>query len=276
MKLLLFAALSALGLFLAARYLERHSIYFPTRDHAADLPRDIPHAEVVFYAEDGVKLHGWYVPSASEAAGNAGFTALYLHGNAGNMTHRVPKVVLLRELGLSVFIVDYRGYGKSEGAPSERGLAHDARAAYAELLRRGTRPERLILYGESLGAAVAAQLAAEKPVAGFVSENAFTSIRDMARTHYPWVPPFLIRTRFDAASRLGSVTCPKLFFHTRDDEIVPFTLGERLYQAAARPKTFVALAGSHNGAFFESLGRVGDSLKAFLAALEEGRPLGLE
>ena len=213
-------------------------------------------------AEDGVKLHGWYcsmvVPGAGEATGDAtGKDAagtesparpvmLFLHGNAGNITHRRIAIESFVRAGVDVFIFDYRGYGRSEGSASEEGVYRDAAAAWRYLTdERTIAPDRIVLFGRSLGAAVAIELATQEgeQSAGVVIESAFTSIRDMA----PPVIGRLLRTKMDSINKVASIHMPKLFVHSNGDEIIPYRQGRRLYERAAAPKDFYTIQGAgHN------------------------------
>lgn len=202
--------------------------------------------DVWFQAADGVKLHGWYV-----ATENARATWLFFHGNAGNLTHRIENVMLLQNLNLNIFIFDYRGYGRSAGAPDEKGLLLDSEAAYQTLIDRyHTHPEKLFLFGRSLGGFFAADTATRHPVAGVILESTFTSAQDMAKKMMPLLPiGFAIRSKLDAINKVPKLKMPKLFFHGTQDEIVPFKLGQKLYDASAEPKEFYAIEGAgHNDA----------------------------
>jgi len=217
-----------------------------------------------FSAEDGPRLHGWWCsPAAEVAGGGGGMVLLFFHGNAGNLSHRAELVLRLAALPAEVLIVGYRGYGRSEGKPSEAGLYRDARAAWRYLTEeRGVAADRIVLFGKSLGGAVAVDLATQVQAAGLIVESSFTSVPDMAGRHFPFVPRFLIRTRMDSLSKIRAIDCPKLFIHSRSDEVVPYALGRRLYEAAPEPKRFYEVVGaSHNEtslvggeAYFASLG----------------------
>jgi uncharacterized protein len=224
---------------------------------------------------DGVRIHGWYCtpqalagvgasPAQEEAATAAPATLLWFHGNAGNISGRYPMIERLTEEGFAVFAVDYRGYGRSEGAPSEEGLYTDARAAWDYLLKeRGIAPGRIVIFGDSLGGAVAIDLASKVGAAGLVVQSSFTSIRDMAAEVMPFVPGFILRTKMDSQSKIKGVLCPKLFIHSPADEMVPYRLGRQLYEAAPEPKQFYEVRGAgHNEtdlvggrAYFETIGR---------------------
>jgi hypothetical protein len=209
-----------------AMIFEDKLIYFPTKDGVGPSPGE----EVWLTAADGVKIHGWYLPHPQAKA-----TILHLHGNAGNLEDRRDLVRRLHELGVNVMAIDFRGYGKSEGKPREAGVYADSRAAYDWLLSKTT-ADRIVLHGESLGAGPACELAATLPCGGLIVQSAFTSARDMAPRVLPIVPRWLVRTRFDNLEKVARITCRKLFIHSRQDEMIPFDMGERLFAAAAEPK----------------------------------------
>lgn len=203
--------------------------------------------DVYFSSGDGVKLHGWFVPAEGAAA-----TVLWFHGNAGNLTHRLSNIIRLRALGLNVFIFDYRGYGKSEGKPDEPGIYRDSLAAYEVLVRvKKVSPERLFLFGRSLGGVCAIEVASQRPAAGLILESTFTSAKDMARNMFPFLPlGYFIRSRFDAIGKIAALKIPKLILHGTEDEIVPYRMGKELYRAAAEPKAFYEIQGAgHNDTY---------------------------
>jgi hypothetical protein len=241
---------------------EDRFIFFPVREligSPADLGLDF--TDVHFAASDGVRLHGWWIPAEPERA-----VILFLHGNAGNIADRLESIRIFHDLGLSVFIIDYRGYGRSEGSPSEQGTYADAGGAWLYLTaERGIAAERLVVFGRSLGAAVACQLAVDHTPRALILESAFTSVRDMARAAFPVLPVgSLIRMRYDNLAKIERVACPVLFVHSREDEIVPFEHGRRLYEAARAPKAFVELRYGHNEGFLLSGEVYTDGLEAFL------------
>ena len=245
---LLVAVLAILGLQVAPLIFEEKLIYFPYRAHELT-PSDLGLAfeEVSLQTEDGVRLHGWFLPVP-----DARRTVLVCHGNAGNISHRLDRALLLQaKLKVSVFLFDYRGYGKSEGSPNEEGTYSDGRAAYQFLDDRGLVPDQIVLFGESLGAAIAVQLALERPAAALVLEAPFSSIRDMAAAAYPFLPlARLARTRYDNLAKIPSIEVPLLILHGTRDRIVPFVQSERLYEAAPHPKRFFAIPGAdHNDTF---------------------------
>lgn len=222
----------------------------PSRELAAS-PRDIglDYEDLELVADDGVRLHGWYIP-ADRARG----TVLFFHGNAGNISHRLDSIRIFHDLRLAVFILDYRGYGRSDGRPSEAGTRRDARAAWAFLTaRRGIDPGRIVLFGRSLGAAVAARLATEVRPAALIVESAFISVPEMAAEYYWWLPVRWL-TRFEYATRdeVARAGCPVLVVHSPDDEIIPFRHGEVIFAAAREPKELLRLRGGHNDGFLAS------------------------
>jgi fermentation-respiration switch protein FrsA (DUF1100 family) len=216
-------------------------LYFPTRTFVAT-PR-VPFSDLEIETLDGERLHGWWVPAAKPPLAHV----LYLHGNGGNIGDRAPHVELLAAAGLDVLIFDYRGYGRSTGRPSEQGTYRDSSAALAALHAREVDPARVIYLGESLGGAVALELAMRSPPAGLVLQSTFTSIRDMARLHYPIVPRRLVPDAYPSLRLVSEVRTRLLCLHGDRDEIVPLMYGEALYEAARCEKELVVLPGAgHN------------------------------
>jgi fermentation-respiration switch protein FrsA (DUF1100 family) len=226
--------------------------------------------KVTVTAADGVRLVSWVMP----ADGGAGYWLLICHGNAGNISEagRPYHYAGLRALGLSLFAFDYRGYGESGGAPSEPGLYLDAEAAYRYLRDTlGVPPERIVLFGHSLGSAVAVELASRVPAAGLVLDGALTSVVERAQELFPYAPVrWLAANRYPSIERVGSLTLPKLFLHARDDEVIPLRHGRRLFQAAAPPKRFVELRGTHGDAFEADSAAYYGAIGRFLAELGMG------
>jgi hypothetical protein len=218
---------------------------------------------VTIPTEDGLALHGWFVP-ANPSRG----TLLFLHGNAGNISHRLDSLQVFNRLGMSTLIFDYRGYGQSEGSPSEQGLYQDSVAALGYLAsERGIGPEQTVIFGRSLGGAVAAWLAAHHPSQALIIESTFTSVPDMAAELYPCLPARLLaRLRYDTLENIRLVRSPVLVIHSRDDEMIPFHHGETLYQAAHEPKQFLEIQGDHNMGFLLSRERYEEGIGGFLAA----------
>jgi len=209
--------------------------------HPADLGIDA--SEVWLDTEDGVRIHGFFLPGAP----NNDRALLFLHGNAGNASHRLPNALELARLGSDVLLLDYRGYGRSEGRPSEQGVYADARAGLAHLVEERGMPERrVVVFGRSLGGAVSIDLAQGRELAGVIVESTFTSLADMGRSVFGSLGGLLARG-FDSHTKIGSVHAPLLFFHGDRDEIVPFELGRRLFEQAPSPKAFEVIEGAgHN------------------------------
>jgi fermentation-respiration switch protein FrsA (DUF1100 family) len=233
-------------LVLLAMLFEESLIFFPSKYPDGDWqPDGLQFEDAHFTTADGTRLHAWYVPHESPTA-----YVLFLHGNAGNLTHRIDALNDLHGVvGAAVLILDYRGYGRSEGRPNESGILQDARAARAWLAERAKIDEgEIVLLGESLGSAVAVQLAAEKPPRALVLQNAFTSMPDLAAVHYPMLPGQLMDTRLDSLSKIRAYHGPLLASHAGNDEIVPFAQGQRLFDAApGTNKQFLKIAGcGHN------------------------------
>jgi fermentation-respiration switch protein FrsA (DUF1100 family) len=226
--------------------------------------------EDCFYAgEDGVRLHSWWCRRV--AANPNEPVILFFHGNAGNLSHRAELMFdLASRVGSTVMVVGYRGYGRSEGRPSEDGLYADARAAWRfATVDRGVDPGRVVVFGKSLGGAVAVNLATETELAGLIVESSFTSIPDMAARHYPFVPKFVIRTRMESLAKIGSIGCPLLVIHSQNDEVVPYELGRNLYEAAVEPKTFYEVVGAgHNETWMVGGHRYFEAIARFVAQLE--------
>lgn len=250
----------AVGLFVWAA--QDRLIYFPERE-LATTPRayGFAYEDVWLTTEDGVRAHGWFVPAPSARA-----TLLFLHGNGGNISHRLEKIAIFRRLGLNVLIVDYRGYGRSEGKPNEEGTYRDARAAWRYLTQtRGLAASTIVVYGESLGGAVAARLGTEHTPRALIVESSFTSVPDLGAEIYPWLPVRLLaRYAYPAKDSLTQVQGPVLIVHSRDDEIVPFHHGERLFAAAREPKHLLEIRGGHNDGFIVSGAQYVEGLQTFL------------
>jgi hypothetical protein len=228
--------------------LERRLIFHPSTA-IEETPADVGliYEEVSFAADDGTRLFGWFVPAPGP------WTFLWLHGNAGNISHRVDNLRLVHDLvGAKVLIFDYRGYGRSAGTPTEEGTYRDAEAALAYLRARpDVDGRRIVYFGRSLGSAVAADLAVKAEPAGLILESPFLSIRAMARAVLPFVPlgP-LLRTRYDCLEKVRRLTCPLLVIHGDEDRLVPYSQGRRLFEAAKQPKTFYTVrSAGHNDTY---------------------------
>ena len=222
----------------------------------------LPLQDVTFYAADGTELFGWFMPTSGPSP-----VLLWCHGNAGNIIHRLDNLSELHKLGLSVFLFDYRGYGRSQGRPTEEGLYQDGIAAYRYLTEvQHIQPRQLVLFGRSLGAAVAGEVASQRAAAGLILESAFPSVEILGK-EYLWGFPvhWLLAARFDLAARLQKVRMPVLVIHGDRDEIVPFTMGEQVFQAARSPKAFYRVDGAdHNNLYVVGGKRYFRRLKQFI------------
>jgi len=227
---------------------ENFFLFFPQTSFDSS-PADLRlnYKDVYFRTEDGERLHGWFFSLDEESP-----VILFCHGNAGNISHRLDNVRLLLQEGFRVFIFDYRGYGKSGGSPSERGIYRDGRAAWEYLVRVEKVPAgEIVLFGRSLGAAVALEVALRKEVRAVILESAFTSTRDMAGKMGPFalLSP-LLPAHYNNLEKIGGLQVPKLIVHGDSDKIVPFSMGERLFKTAKAPKFFLPLQGAgHNDTY---------------------------
>ena len=220
-------------------------LYFPTREiDRTPEQAGLDWRDVAIETDDGERLHGWWIGAGSAPAGHL----LLCHGNAGNVADRVLHASLLTAVGFDVLMFDYRGYGRSSGKPSEQGTYTDARAALACLMRRpGVDASRVIYLGESLGGAVAVELALAHPPAGLVLLSTFASVREMSRVHYPFVPAALVPDAYPTLQRIRELRTPLLVVHGEGDEIVPLSQARALFEAAPDPKRLHVVPGAgHN------------------------------
>ncbi|MFQ5599969.1 MAG: alpha/beta hydrolase [Candidatus Krumholzibacteriia bacterium] len=244
---------------------QKRLTFFPERRlEATPAAIGLEFEEVCLETEDGVRIHGWFVPAANPRG-----ALVFCHGNAGNISHRLDSIRLFNGLGLATLAFDYRGYGRSDGDISEAGTYADARAAWRHLVeKRGFPADRVLVFGRSLGAAVAIELAAGVKPAGVIAESAFTSMADMASHAYPWLPTrWLLRLRYDSVARVREMPTPKLFVHSPQDDVAPFRLGRRLFDLAAEPKSFLEIRGSHNEGWMQSGPQYVDGLRRFLDSI---------
>jgi fermentation-respiration switch protein FrsA (DUF1100 family) len=250
---------------------QRRLIYFPLQQDVPPVATALPGAtEVNFETDDGLRLGGWFLAAAGS---ENSATMLVFNGNAGDRSFRAPLAADFSRAGLSVLLFDYRGYGHNPGTPSEAGLLMDSRAARAYLAGRGDiDPDRIVYFGESLGAAVAVALAAEQPPAALILRSPFTSLADMGRLHYPFLPVigFLLRDRFDSIEQITRVRCPVLIIAGDKDQIVPLAHSRRLYEAAHDPKQFELVPGAdHNDPELLTGSHLIDRVVRFAAELVE-------
>ncbi|QKT05076.1 alpha/beta hydrolase [Ectothiorhodospiraceae bacterium 2226] len=256
----------AYGLLMLAAYLGQsrlmHLPDMPGRALVAT-PEDIglAYEPLHILTDDDVLLHGWFVPHPEARA-----TLIFFHGNAGNISHRLPSLRQFHRLGLSVLLFDYRGYGRSEGRPSETGLHRDAAAVLRYALEtRGLEPPEIVLFGRSLGAALAAWAATRTDAGALILESGFTSAPELGAELYPFLPVRLLaRLHYPTLEYVRDARTPVLVVHSRDDEIIPHRHGARLYAAAPDPKALLTLRGSHNTGFLDSERDYLRGLDAFL------------
>jgi fermentation-respiration switch protein FrsA (DUF1100 family) len=228
-------------------------LYQPWRGGYELTPRDVglDFEPVTLQAADGISLAGWYIPAKP---GGGQWTVLFCHGNAGNNSHRLDTLELLHDLGLDCLIVDYRGYGESEGSPTEAGTLLDIKAGWQWLVdEQGKSPERIMLFGRSLGGSIAAIVARDVRPGAVVLESTFTSFLDAGKRIYPWLPVSLFaRFDYNTLEAVKELECPVLIIHSPDDEIIAYSFGECLFEAANEPKLFRQLRGGHNEGFYEN------------------------
>ena len=240
-------------------------IFFPDKNLIA-IPDyySLKFEDVEFRTSDDLILHGWYIPTDS-----AKYTILFCHGNAGNISHRLESIKQFHELGLNVFIFDYRGYGKSEGSISEEGTYIDAQAAWDYLVKEENLiPENIIIFGRSLGAAIACDLATKQKPAALIMESAFASVPHLAAKLYPFFPVrWLSRFKYNNLKKTKNIKYPVMFIHSRQDEIIPFSQGEKLFAEANEPKKFLEIQGSHNDGFYVSKQKYENGIREFLQLL---------
>jgi len=252
-----------IGFFTFLYFFQSRLIYFPERTFftTPDILQ-LSHEDIYFNTSDNIRLFAWYIPAA-----HATDVLIFCHGNAGNISHRMESIKIFHELGLNVFIFDYRGYGRSEGKPSEQGTYRDAEAAWNFLVsEKGVNPKNIFIFGRSLGGAIASWLAKQHTPRALIIESAFTSVVDVAAKFYPLFPVnHFLRFKYPTKEFIEKIDCPVLIIHSRDDEIIPFQFGQELYQIANEPKQFLEIHGSHNDGFYISGDSYFQTLKEFFA-----------
>lgn len=260
--IVLYVALVAVAYFLQERLL-----YFPLRALATTpASRGLAYETIWVETEDGIKLSGWFIP-ADEPRG----VLLFFHGNAGNISHRLDSIETFHRLRLSTLIIDYRGYGQSEGEPTEQGTYLDAEAAWDYLVEeRRVSPTKIIIFGRSLGGAVAARLAQTHQPRALILESTFTSVPDVAAQAYPFLPVRqLARIHYNTLERLPDINSPVLIVHSPDDSVIPFSHGQRLFVSANEPKEFLKIRGGHNEGFIVSIAAYEEKIDAFITKYVE-------
>jgi fermentation-respiration switch protein FrsA (DUF1100 family) len=264
-KFLIVAVCLYVGITALIYFRQSSLIYYPDvagRDLTVTPQRiGLAFEDVELSTADGVRLHGWFVPS-----GDAQGTLLFFHGNAGNISHRLDSIAIFNRLNLNVFIIDYRGYGRSEGRVSETGTYRDAEAAWSYLtVTRGIDDDDIIVFGRSLGASIAAWLASRQRPAALILESPFSSVPSMARRLYPFLPVrWLAKFDYDTRRYVGNIDCPLLVAHSRDDEIIPYAEGRAVFDAAPANRQFLDMRGGHNDGFLVSGEAYIDGLRRFI------------
>ena len=243
-------------------FFQEHFIYFPQSEIVAT-PEviSLDYEELTLTTSDGIEINAWWIPHS-----NARATLLFLHGNAGNISHRLDSINIFYQLGLSVLIIDYRGYGKSTGKPSEQGTYIDAETAWRYLIdEKKIKNNEIIIFGRSLGGAVASWLAEKYPSAALILESNFTSIADIGSHYYPYLPTkMLARIKYPSIDRMSNIKSPLLVIHSADDDIVPYKFGKQLFEKANKPKLFMDIVGGHNEGFLISGNKYSDGIDHFI------------
>ncbi|MFN5261934.1 MAG: alpha/beta hydrolase [Pseudanabaena sp.] len=268
--------LAYIGLAIALYLGQSNLVYMPSQE-LIDTPATIglKFDDVQLTTKDNVNLDAWFVPAKDNDQIGKG-VILFCHGNGGNIGNRVSYLPIFKDLGLATFLFDYRGYGKSEGKPSEEGTYSDVEAAWQYLTQeKQIPPQKIIIYGESLGGAIASFLAqkisqqdGKNSAGGLILASTFTSISDRSAELYPFLPiRFLSRFSYNSIDRLPSIKIPVLIIHSTDDEIIPFHHGDLNFQAANQPKKLITLRGDHNGGFLDSLEIYRNGLKEFIQSI---------
>ena len=221
----------------------------------------LAYQDVAFVTEDNIKLHGWFIPN-----NNAKGTVLFFHGNAGNISHRLNSIAIFHRLELNVFIIDYRGYGKSEGKITEKGTYRDAEAAWNYLNQtQGISGKQIIIFGRSLGASIASKLATKHTPAALIIESGFTSVPSMGQRFYPFLPiRWLTHFKYDTKENIKYISCPVMVAHSKNDEIIPYHEGREIFEAAPEPKQFLEMQGGHNDGFIVSGTSYVKGLRSFI------------
>lgn len=250
-----------LGIMLLMFVFQKHLVFHPSKNiNSTPAHLGLSFENVEMKTEDGVRLHGWFMPAENDER-----AIILFHGNAGNISDRVYFLNSLKDLGLNIFIFDYRGFGQSEGSPDEEGLYADGRAAWNYVTEeRGIEPSEIILFGRSLGSVVATKLATENTAGALLLDAPFVSGADLGADIYPWLPVrMLMKYEFANDERIRSINIPVLIAHSRTDRVIPYSHGKKLFEMANEPKQFVELDGRH-GAGFDERGHYLGSIQQFI------------
>lgn len=240
-------------------------IFFPLKEvDVTPAQWGLDYEPVELKSTGNTKLSAWYIPHPE-----ANKTVLFFHGNGGNISHRGDSIYIFHKLKMNVFIVDYPGYGNSVGNPTEQNLYQSATTAWQYLLKdKNTRAKNIIIFGRSLGGAVAIDLASRVSAAGLILESTFSSVRDIVDIVFPALSKFVfLRYSFDSLSKIDKVTSPIIVIHSTDDDVIPFQLGVKLYNQASSKKSFIQIKGSHNDGFMDSISLYMKSLRLFMSSL---------
>ncbi len=238
-------------------------VFFPTKNISQTPDQwGLKYEDVYLESSNQNKIHGWYLPVKDSKQ-----VLLFFHGNGGNISHRGDSLKIFNRLGLNVLIIDYQGYGKSEGSPGEQKMYDDALVAWNFLItKKKFKPDDIVVFGRSLGGAVAANLAVDVNPRALILESTFSSVKDMAKRLLPVISRIVYsRYEFNTAQKITKNRAPLLVLHSRDDDIIPFELGEKVYQAAGKPKIFIVMAGDHNNGFVQSQPAYEQALNNFLS-----------
>ena len=254
-------------------YIENKLIFHPDNDiNSTPKEYGLEYDDVAFHAEDGVKLHGWFIYGKKRPLDKDTYTLLWFHGNAGNIGHRLENISMLYDrIPVNIFIFDYRQFGKSEGKISEKGTYLDAKAALAYLhSRKDIDIDKIIFYGRSLGSAVAIDLALKEECRSLILETPFTSIKEMAKLLHPILPlHYVIRTKYDSITKIKDVKVPVLIIHGDKDDYVPIEQGRKLYEAVNGPKEFYTVpGGNHNDIYMAGGEEYFNVIKRYIDKLE--------
>ena len=248
-------------------FLQPQFIYFPQSeiDYTPDMV-GLDYEDINIQTEDNVSLNAWFLPVKGTTR-----TLLFFHGNAGNISHRLESLKLFHRMGLSVFIIDYRGYGRSQGTPNEQGTYLDAKAAWQYLTEvRAIADDEIIIFGRSLGGGIASWLASQHTPRLLILESSFTSIADMGNHYYPYLPTQLLTLiKYASIDRIENIYCPILISHSQSDEVVPYKFGRQLFEKANTPKVFMELQGGHNDGFIVSGQSYIDGIEKFINNYEQ-------
>jgi len=272
-RFIIYSILIILFIMIFPKFIEKGLIFHPGKSNDTATPdiHGIEYDDVIFQTEDGLNLNGWFVPGKKTSPDTDLHTLLWFHGNAGNINRRLDNIKMIYErVPVNVFIIDYRQYGRSEGKVSEQGTYLDARAALAYLhSRKEINREKIIFFGRSLGSAVAVELALNEKCRALILETPFTSILEMGKKLYPFLPvSLLLKTKYDSLAKIRNIKVPILVMHGDKDDLVPFEHGKRLYDMANEPKEFYTIPGAgHNDTHIVGGDEYFDVIKRFVNKL---------